>query len=153
MTYIYAIRGWLELSWPDADVEGVDETAEQHSAKINKIHETVTSTATPVELADPGTPGSKRYRAGWTWPQDDLGGTEYLFFGADVAEPTEVLNQIREVLALDPFIDGYFSVEGEDGEQFRQWIVKSGKLYSKRQLFPDFDEEGIPQGYSVLGPS
>ena len=64
-----------------------------------------------------------------------------------------MLNQIREVLALDPFIDGYFSVEGEDGEQFRQWIVKSGKLYSKRQLFPDFDEEGIPQGYSVLGPS
>ena len=153
MSYIYAIRGWLELSWPDADVEGVEETTEQHAAKITRIHETVTSTATAVELADPGTPGSKRCRAGWGWPQDDLGGTEYLFFGADVPEPTEVLNQIREVLAIDPFADGYFSVEGEDGEQYRQWIVKSGKLYSKRQLFPDFDEEGIPQGYSVLGPS
>lgn len=153
MAYIYAIRGWLELSWPDADVEGVDETEEQHQAKVTHIHEILTSHASAVELADAGTPAGKRYRAGWCWPQDDLGGTEYVLFGADVTEPTEVLNQIREVLAIDPFVDGYFSVEGEDGEQFRQWLVKSGKIYSKRMLFPDFDEEGIPQGYSVLAVS
>jgi len=153
MSYIYAIRGWLELSWPDAEIEGVDETEEQHRAKVERIHDLLTCRATELELADPGTPATKRYRAGWCWPQDDLGGTEYILFGADVTEPSEVLNQIREVLAIDPFVDGYFSVEGEDGEQYRQWLIKSGKIYSKRQLFPDFDEEGIPQGYSTLAAS
>ncbi|NLV74424.1 MAG: hypothetical protein GXY52_07055 [Chloroflexi bacterium] len=151
--YIYAVRGWLELSWPDEEVEGVDETAEQHAAKVARIHELLTSTATAIELADRGTPGEKRYRAGWCWPQDDLGGTEYVFFGGDVGEPAVVLNQVREVIAIDPFVDGYFSVEGEDGEQVRQWLIKSGKIYSRRTLFPDFDEEGIPQGYSSLPSS
>ena len=57
---------------------------------------------------------------------------------------------IKEILAIDPFADGYFSVEGEDGEQYRQWLILGGKMYARRQLFPDFDQEGTPSGYSPL---
>ena len=61
-----------------------------------------------------------------------------------------VLDQIREVLKMDPFADGYFSIEGEDGRRYRQWIIKSGTIYSRNELFPDFDAEGAPEGYVVL---
>jgi len=149
MAYIYAVRGWLELSWPDAEIEGVDETAEEHAAKVQRIHELLTCSLSPEEL-DSEEDSAERVRAGWGFPQHDLGGTEYVFYGADIEQPRRVLDQIREVLAIDPFADGYFSVEGEDGQRYRQWIIKNGTIYSRNQLFPDFDAEGTPEGYEVL---
>jgi len=79
-----------------------------------------------------------------------VGATEYVFYCADVEEPATVIAQIREVLAIDPFADGYFSIEGEDGEQYRQWLIKGGEVYSRRHLFPNFDSEEVPPGYSLL---
>lgn len=150
MGYIYAVRGWLELSWPDAEVEGVDESAEEHAAKVQRIRALLTCSLSAEQLLDPETPAAERYRAGWAFPQDTLQGTEYIFYGADIEEPRIVLEQIREVLSIDPFADGYFSIEGEDGTQYRQWVIKSGKIYNRRQLFPDFEAEGPPQGYVLL---
>lgn len=151
MAYIYAVRGWLELSWPDAEIEGVDESAEEHAAKVQRIRELLTTSLSPEELDDEeGGGAAERVKAGWGFPQDDLGGTEYVFYGGDIEHPRVVLEQIRAVLAIDPFADGYFSVEGEDGQRFRQWIIKSGRVYSRNQLFPDFDAEGVPEGYEVL---
>ena len=150
MTYFFSVRGWLELSWPDADVEGVDESQEEHAAKVQRVRDLLTTDLSPKELLDPEVPARKRYRAGWGFPQHDLDGTEYVFFGADVEDPDLVMEQIREVLRIDPFADGYFSVEGEDGEQYRQWLIKSGTIYTRRYLFPDFDAEGTPLGYSFL---
>jgi hypothetical protein len=153
MGYVYAVRGWLELSWPDADFEGVDESPEEHAEKIRRIREYVTVTLTPEQLTEEGVDRSEQYKAGWSLPQHALEGTEYLFYGADIEEPKEVLAQIRHILSLDPYADGYFSIEGEDGEQYRQWIIKSGKIYTRRLLFPDFDQEGMPQGYVPLSAS
>lgn len=153
MSYIYAVRGWLELSWPDAEIEGVDETPEQHQAKVEGVRACITSDLPPALLLDEGTPLAKRYKGGWCMPQSDLDGTEYVFFGGDVEDPSIVLNQVREVLRIDPFADGYFSIEGEDGEQYRQWLVVSGKIYARRQLFPDFDIDEAPEGYSELPPA
>ncbi len=148
--YIFFIRGWLELSWPDAEIEGVDESPEEHAEKVRRVREALTTDLSPEELADLHVPAKERYKAGWGFPQSSLDGNEYVFFGADVQEPTAVLELIRAVLAIDPFADGYFSVEGEDGEQYRQWLIKSGKIYSRKALFPDFDSEGVPQGYVPL---
>ena len=150
MSYLYSVRGWLELSWPDADVEGVDESREEHAAKVRRVHELLTTSLPPEKLLDPEVPAKERYRAAWGFPQHDLEGTEYVFFGADVQKPELVMQQIREVLAIDPFADGYFALEGEDGEQYYQWLIKSGAVYTRRHLFPDFDAEGTPLGYSSL---
>jgi hypothetical protein len=150
MSYIYAVRGWLELSWPDAEFEGVDESAEEHAAKVQRVYDLLTTDLSPEQLADDATPPDARYKAGWGFPQNDLKGTEYVFYGADVEEPAAVLKMIRQVLELDPFADGYFSVEREDGEMNRQWLVKSGKVYMSRALFPDFDSEEPPKGYILL---
>ncbi len=149
MSYIYSVRGWLELSWPDAEVEGEDESPEQHESKVQRVRELLTTDLSPEELLDPAVKPMQRYRAGWGFPQHTLDGVEYVFYGADVEEPAVVLAQIREVLAIDRYADGYFSVEREDGEQNRQWLIKRGTLYTRRHLFPDFDDEGIPPGYSV----
>jgi hypothetical protein len=153
MGYIYAVRGWLELSWPDLEFEGIDESPEQHEAKVQRVHELLTTELPPEKLLDPDVPARERYRAGWGFPQHDLDGAEYVFFGADVEEPDVVLSLIRDVLSIDPFADGYFSIEGEDGEQYRQWIIKSGKVYARRQLFPDFDGESAPAGFYLLPSS
>jgi hypothetical protein len=151
VAYIYAVRGWLELSWPDAEVEGVDESAEEHAAKIERIRDLLTTSLSPEELNDEDADESaERVKAGWGFPQHALAGTEYVFYGGDVEQPRVVLEQIRAVLAIDPFADGYFSVEGEDGQRFRQWIIKGGTIYGRNHLFPDFDEEGVPEGYEVL---
>ncbi|HUV94961.1 MAG TPA: hypothetical protein VMX14_09050 [Anaerolineae bacterium] len=150
MTYFFSVRGWLELSWPDADVEGVDESREEHEAKAQRVRALLTTDLSPKKLLDPEVPARERYRAGWGFPQHDLDGSEYVFFGADVTDADLVLEQIREVLRIDPFADGYFSVEGEDGEQYRQWLIKSGTIYSRRYLFPDFDAKGTPLGYLPL---
>ncbi|MHB1293683.1 MAG: hypothetical protein ACYC4R_01680 [Anaerolineae bacterium] len=150
MSYIYAIRGWLELSWPDAEVEGIDETPEEHDLKIRRAKELLIPKRTPEELLDEDTPREERYLGGWAFPTSNLDGTEYIFFGGDVEEPAVVLGHIRKVLELDPFADGYFSIEGEDGEQYRQWLILGGKILTKRYLFPDFDVEEPPAGYSEL---
>jgi hypothetical protein len=153
MSYIFAVRGWLELSWPDAEFEGVDESPEEHAAKVQRVRELLTTDLPPEKLLDSSVPAQERYKAGWGFPQHDLDGAEYVFFAADVEEVDVVLALIREVLKVDPFADGYFSVEGEDGEQYRQWLIKSGKIYARRALFPDFDSEGAPAGYYVLPAS
>jgi len=150
MSYIYSVRGWLELSWPDVEVEGVDESPEEHADKVRRVRELLTCGPAAEDPADPQVPAGERYRAGWGFPQDDLDGTEYVFYGADIEQPAQIMEQIREVLAIDPFADGYFSVEGEDGERYRQWFIKSGVIYTRRYLFPDFDAEGPPPGYSLL---
>jgi|GEM_PF-1622191 len=150
MGYLYAVRGWMELSWPDAEFEGVDETAEEHAEKVRRVRELLMTNLSAEDLADESVTARERYKAGWCFPQNDLGTTEYLFFGADVEEPPVVVAFIKEILAIDPFADGYFSVEGEDGEQYRQWLILGGKMYARRQLFPDFDQEGTPSGYSPL---
>lgn len=148
--YIYFIRGWMELSWPDAEIEGIGESPEQHAEKVRRVREALATSLPPERLLDAEAPAKERYRAGWGFPQSFLGGNEYLFFGADVQDPTVVLDLVREVLAIDPFADGYFSVEGEDGEKYRQWLIKSGKIYARKALFPDFDSEEVPQGYIPL---
>ena len=153
MSYIFAVRGWLELSWPDAEFEGVDESPEEHAAKVQRVRELLTTDLPPEKLLDATVPAADRYKAGWGFPQHDLDGTEYVFFAADVEEVEVVLALIREALKIDPFADGYFSIEGEDGEQYRQWIIKSGQIYGRRALFPDFDGEGAPQGYYTLPSS
>ena len=150
MAYIYAVRGWLELSWPDAEIEGVDESAEEHAAKVRRIREVLPSSLPAEELDDEDNTSPERVKAGWGWPQHVIGATEYVFYGGDIAHPRVELDQIREVLAIDPFADGYFSVEGEDGQRYRQWIIKSGTVYSRNDLFPDFDAEGAPDGYDLL---
>jgi hypothetical protein len=150
MSYIFAVRGWLELSWPDAEFEGVDESAEEHAAKVQRVRSLLTTDLTPEQLGDDSQPAEARYKAGWGFPQNDLKGTEYVFFGADVEEPAVVLKTIRQVLELDPFADGYFTVEREDGEMNRQWLIKSGKVYMARLLFPDFDSGELPKGFILL---
>jgi len=157
MSYLYAVRGWLELSWPDVDIEGVDESPEEHARKVQAIRELLTTgtgpgaaAAAPDSTDAPSAALLARYRAGWAFPQGNLDGTEYVFFGGDIEEPAVVLAQIRQVLALDPFADGYFSVEGEDGEQYRQWLIMSGTIYVREVLFPDFEAEGPPPGYRPL---
>jgi hypothetical protein len=128
----------------------VDESAEEHVAKVQRIRQLLTTSLSPEELGDEDNPSAEGVKAGWSFPQHDLGGTEYVFYGGDIEQPRMVLDQIREVLAIDPFADGYFSVEGEDGQRYRQWIIKSGTIYSRNHLFPDFDAEGAPEGYEVL---
>jgi hypothetical protein len=153
MDYSYSVRGWLELSWPDRDVEGVDESAEEHAAKVQRVREALTARPAPRGPEWETASAAERCRAGWAFPQDNLEGTEYVLFGADVEEPATVLAQIREVLALDPFADGYFSLEGEDGAQYRQWLIKGGSIYTREALFPDFEAEGTPTGYALLPSS
>lgn len=150
MGYIYAIRGWLELSWPDAEFEGVAESAEQHAAKVAQVRDLLRCTSPADKLTSNDVTAEERLRAGWGFPQHDLEGTEYCFFAADVEDPKALLAQVRAVMRIDPFMDGYFSIEGEDGEQYRQWLVRNGKVYSRRQLFPDFDAPGVPAGYAEL---
>jgi len=150
MGYVYYVRGWMELSWPDAEFEGVDESAEEHTAKVQRVRELVTSPLTAEQAQDEATPAEERYKAGWGFPQQTVGYSDYLFYGGDIEDPAKMLEQIKAILAIDPFADGYFSLEGEDGEQYRQWIIKSGKVYMRRLLFPDFDSEDAPQGYSLL---
>ncbi len=151
MTYFYAVRGWLELSWPDLDVEGVEESPEEHAAKVAAIRALLTTSLTPDELLDDQTPVGDRVKAGWGFPQHDLDGTEYVFYAADVDEPAAVLGQVREVIALDPFVDGWFSVEGEDGEKYRQWLVLQGTVYTRQTLFPDFEDDA-PPGFAKVSP-
>lgn len=150
MNYVFAVRGWLELSWPDAEFEGVDETPEQHADKVRRVREYTTCALSPEQLLDDEAEASERCKAGWGFPQNDLGGAEYVFYGADIEEPSVVMEQIKAILAIDPYADGYFSVEGEDGEQYRQWMIKSGRVYTRHYLFPDFDGEGAPEGYSLF---
>ena len=50
MAYIYAVRGWLELSWPDAEIEGVDESPEEHAAKVERIRALLTTSLPPEKL-------------------------------------------------------------------------------------------------------
>jgi hypothetical protein len=153
MSYVYAVRGWLELSWPDAEFEGVDESPEEHADKVQRVRQLLLSELRAEQASDPAIPALERARAGWGFPQQVLEGTEYVFYGGDVEDPALVLAQVREVLRIDPFADGYFSIEGEDGEQFRQWLIKSGKIYARRLLFPDFDSDSLPAGYAELPPS
>jgi hypothetical protein len=150
MAYIYAVRGWLELSWPDAEIEGVDESAEEHAAKVRRVREALTTSLPSEALDDDEDASPERIKAGWAFPQHDIGATEYVFFGGDIEQPKVVLDQIREVLAIDRYADGYFSIEGEDGQRYRQWLIKGGTIYSRNALFPDFDVEGVPDGYETL---
>jgi len=151
MAYTYAVRGWMELSWPDAEFEGVDETPEQHADKVRRVRELLTTNLPPEDLLQEDAPVRERIKAGWAFPQHDLEGTEYIFFGTDsVEEPADVMAVIKEVLAIDKFADGYFTVEGEDGEQYRQWLIISGKAYTRKELFPDFNQEGTPTGYALV---
>lgn len=150
MSYVYSVRGWLELSWPDLEIEGVDEAPEEHARKVEAVHDAVAAELDDAGELPAGASLSERYRAGWAFPQHDLDGTEYVFYGADVEEPAAVLAQIREVLAIDPYADGYFSVEGEDGTEYRQWLILAGRIYISEQLFPDFEAEEPPPGYRPL---
>jgi hypothetical protein len=151
MAYTFAVRGWMELSWPDAEFEGVDESAEEHATKVRRVRELLTTSLSREELLREDAPVRERIRAGWAFPQLDLEGTEYIFFGTDsVEEPADVMAVIKEILAIDKFADGYFTVEGEDGEQYRQWLVVSGKVYTRKELFPDFNQSGTPTGYLLV---
>lgn len=151
MAYTFAVRGWMELSWPDAEFEGVDETAEQHADKVRLVRELLTVSRTEDELLQEDAPVRERLKAGWAFPQYDLQGTEYIFFGTDAVEdPADVMSLLKEILAIDKFADGYFTVEGEDGEQYRQWLIISGKVYTRKLLFPDFEQEGTPSGYALV---
>ncbi|NLD71635.1 MAG: hypothetical protein GX649_02840 [Chloroflexi bacterium] len=150
MSYFYSVRGWLEISWPDVDIEGVEESAEEHADKVHAIRDLLTLKLPPEEVLDPSTPLPERARAGWGFPQHDLEGTEYLFFAADVEEPAAVLAQVREVLVLDPYADGYFAVEGEDGERYHQWLIMNGTIYRREELFPDFEADEPPEGFEPL---
>ncbi len=151
MTYTYAVRGWMELSWPDVEFEGVDETAEEHADKVSRVRALLTVSLPEAELLQEDAPIRERLKAGWAFPQHDLEGTEYIFFGTDAVEdPADVMSLLKEILAIDKFADGYFTVEGEDGEQYRQWMIISGKVYTRKELFPDFDQEGTPPGYALV---
>jgi len=151
MAYTFAVRGWMELSWPDAEYEGVDETTEEHADKIRRVRELLTTSLPREELLLEDAPVRERIKAGWAFPQRDLEGTEYIFFGTDsVEEPADVMAVIKEILAIDKFADGYLAVEGEDGEQFRQWLIISGKVYTRKELFPDFGQSGTPAGYVLI---
>jgi len=150
MSYVFSVRGWLELSWPDAEIEGVAETAEEHAAKVQKIRALLTCPLTYEETLDETKPAADRYRAGWGFPQSDLDGVEYVFYGGDVEELPAVMRQIREVLAVDPFADGYFAVEGEDGEVCYQWLILGGRIFQREERFPNFDAEEPPEGYRPL---
>ncbi|NLD43731.1 MAG: hypothetical protein GX657_09570 [Chloroflexi bacterium] len=150
MSYFFSVRGWLEISWPDLEIEGVDESPAEHADKVTQIRDLLTTRLTPEEILAPDTPPAERCRAGWGFPQSDLDGTEYVFFAGDVEEPAAVLAQVREVLAIDPFADGFFTVEGEDGEEYRQWLVMGGKIYVRQVLFPDFEAEEPPEGFRPL---
>jgi len=150
MTYHYAVRGWLELSWPDLDIEGVDESPEEHAEKVARIRDMLTTNLSPDDLVDPQRPVAERYKAGWGFPQHDLEGTEYAFFAADVEDPAIVLAQVRQVIEVDPFVDGWFSVEGEDGDQYWQWLILRGKVFTRQVLFPDFEDQAPPGFVSLL---
>jgi hypothetical protein len=52
MGYLYSVRGWMELSWPDAEFEGVDETAEEHEEKVRRVRELLKTDLTAEELQD-----------------------------------------------------------------------------------------------------
>lgn len=151
MAYTYAVRGWMELSWPDAEFEGVDETAEEHAEKVRRVRELLTVSLPRETLLAPDVPAREKVKAAWAFPQVDLEGTEYIFFGTDAVEDrSDVMELIKEVLAIDKFADGYFSIEGEDGKEFRQWMIISGKVYASKELFPDFCQEGAPAGYALV---
>ena len=150
MSYFYSVRGWLEISWPDEEIEGVEEDAEEHEAKVRAIRDLLTVRLSADEVMDPATPLAERCRAGWGFPQHDLEGTEYVFYAADIEEPAAVLAQVREVLALDPYADGFFTVEGEDGERYHQWLIMSGTIYRRETLFPDFEADEPPEGFEPL---
>ncbi|OGO05802.1 MAG: hypothetical protein A2Y73_08590 [Chloroflexi bacterium RBG_13_56_8] len=152
-SYLYSLRGWMELSWPDEAFEGVNETPEEHADKVRRVRDLLTTPLSLEELEAPEVPKEEVCKAGWGFPQQDVGVTEYIFYGADVEDPLVVLQQIRGVLATDPFADGYFSVEGEDGERYRQWLIKGGTIYERSYLFPDFDSEELPSGFSPLSLS
>lgn len=150
MSYVYSVRGWLEISWPDLEIEGVEESTDEHAQKVVQIRNLLTSRLDPEEILAPDTPLAERCRAGWAFPQSDLEGTEYVLYGGDVEEPAAVLAQVREVLAIDPFADGFLSIEGEDGERCRQWLILSGKIYQRDALFPDFEAEEPSEGFRPL---
>ncbi len=150
MDYYYGVRGWMELSWPEADIEGVEESEEAHAEKVDKIRELLCCPLSDEDLDEAEGDTDESVRAGWCFPQSTLGGTEYVMFGADVTEPDIVLEQVRQLLAIDAFADGFFSIEGEDGDSAWQWLIVSGKLYQRDTLFPDFESEGVPGGYRAI---
>ncbi|NLG27129.1 MAG: hypothetical protein GX557_04420 [Chloroflexi bacterium] len=151
MAYTYAVRGWMELSWPDPEYEGVDESAEQHADKVRRVRDLLTVSISSEELQAEDAPLREKLKAGWGFPQNDLQGTEYIFFGSDVVENRgDMMDLIKEILAIDKFADGYFTLEGEDGKEYRQWLIISGKVYARRELFPDFDQTEAPAGYALV---
>lgn len=99
MGYYYSVRGWLEL---DEDfLAKVDETLEGMRKEASDD---------PVLLT---------YLKGWCWNPEPLNWTKYVFYGADVQQNgVRLLEETLARLTLIPGIelDGYFKVDGEEGE-------------------------------------
>ena len=64
MAYTYAVRGWMELSWPDADFEGVDESPEEHADKVRRVREALTTTLSTEELLREDAPVARTRQGG-----------------------------------------------------------------------------------------
>jgi hypothetical protein len=98
MAYYYSLRGWLETNPDDFAI--------------------VTQKLVQLCQSYPEDSQFALYMKGWSWSNDQVNWTRYIFYGADVQ--AEGLDLIEAVLAaitgLQRHVDGYFHAQGEDGQ-------------------------------------
>jgi len=119
MAYYYSVRGWLEID-PD-NYDGI--MKEIADMKIRVAHDS--------KLAN--------YAKGWCWSESPINWTRYVFYGADITDEGVKWfeSALRDIARLKLKVDGYFQVQGEDGEKNSLYKIMDDELTVTVVLNPD----------------
>lgn len=117
MARFTSIRGWLECEHNEVErLRQFVETSFSSNAAL-----------TPEQVV--------WYLKGWSFPQEPLNWTAYVFFGADVK--SNVTDSLRETLMelakLLPSADGYFWIDEEEGNGSYEWVLGNGSLVERKR--------------------
>lgn len=110
MSYFYSLRGWLEVEPEKFHI------ATQRIESLQHTHEQNTK----IGL----------YLQGWSWNENSINWTRYLFYGADVTQFGIELfeNTLSKLIDTQLKISGYFHAQEEDGKINLVYRITDDKL-------------------------
>lgn len=115
MAYYYTIKGWVEVE-PDSYLAIKNRLKEQKEKFI-------------------GDPVAQLYLRGWVWNEYEINWTRFIFYGANVTQQgVEMFVEIiKELVAMNLSISGYFQIQGEDEEDSLVYKINEDTILSVRE--------------------
>lgn len=103
MAKYLSLRGWIECD--EQDLEKIKKRLSESQESIKKY---------PVDFEQ-----AKLYSKGWRFPENNVGWSSYVFYGADIKNYAldYIISQFKSITAVDDEIVGYLFISDDEGEE------------------------------------